>query len=194
MIRIIFSLCLLCALAGTATASSLNITTESGSERELQVANMIQKFEAEFDLSEWRFTNNIHIKSRAIPHSHPVLTLHTRHIKKPYALYSTYLHEQIHWYLDAHPAKETAAKADLALLLGEAKTGRPYGSRTVDATYMHVIVCFLEIDAMKKLFGTQKANELLNFWRNDHYTWVYDQLTDHWDEIEQIIIRHDLKI
>lgn len=39
----------------------------------------------------------------AIPYSHPVLTLHTRHLKDDLALLSTFVHEEYHWYETAHP-------------------------------------------------------------------------------------------
>jgi hypothetical protein len=42
------------------------------------------------------------IKERAIPHSHPVLTLNTRNLDSDDQLLSAFLHEQLHWYLDAH--------------------------------------------------------------------------------------------
>lgn len=43
------------------------------------------------------------IDANAIPSSHPVLTLHTRHLDSGDLLLATFLHEQLHWYLMSCP-------------------------------------------------------------------------------------------
>ncbi|WP_417457036.1 hypothetical protein [Kordiimonas sp.] len=178
----------------SATAAELLITTENNHEREYRTGAVIQEFTESHDVSKWMFTSKLHVDIRAIPHSHPVLTLHTRHLEKPYLLYSTFIHEQIHWHLDANHDADMAARADLAKLLGPAKVGYPYGSPDESATYLHVLVCYLEIDAMKQIFGNKKADELLNYWKTDHYTWVYEQVDTHADAIAEIIDRHGLRL
>jgi len=53
------------------------------------------------------------VEDSATPHSHPVLTIGTRPIvRTPFGVLTTYLHEQIHWYVADRPdatAAETKA-------------------------------------------------------------------------------------
>ena len=51
------------------------------------------------------------IDEHAIPHSDPVLTLHTRYLHDDDGLVSAFLHEQMHWYVDAHAEAVAAAWA-----------------------------------------------------------------------------------
>ncbi|WP_020399052.1 hypothetical protein [Kordiimonas gwangyangensis] len=194
MKRALISVAMMAAISFGAVATELEITTENNHEREIATGEAIQDFVDSHDVSSWMFTNRLHVDLRTIPHSHPVLTLHTRNLEYLPSLYSTYLHEQIHWHLTANRDATEAAKAEIAKLLGPAKTGFPYGSDDEDATYMHVIVCYLEIDAMRKIFGDDTAAEVLAYWQKDHYTWVYEQVAAHRDALGAIIDRHGLRI
>ncbi|MEO7000626.1 MAG: hypothetical protein ABI068_02350 [Ktedonobacterales bacterium] len=56
-----------------------------------QLLTLLQRY----DLSRWRFTSAIEIDQQTIPHSHPTLTLHARHLDDDGLLLATYLHEQV---------------------------------------------------------------------------------------------------
>jgi hypothetical protein len=51
---------------------------------------------ASYDLSRYTFTRAVVIDEKAIPHSHPMLTLQTRHLGSDDLLLSAYVHEQLH--------------------------------------------------------------------------------------------------
>jgi hypothetical protein len=55
------------------------------------------RFLDKYDLTPWLFTRAVVIDDDATPHSHPVLTLHTRHLRDDLLLLSTFIHEQSHW-------------------------------------------------------------------------------------------------
>jgi hypothetical protein len=42
----------------------------------------LERLLKQYDLSKWIFTRKVIIDQGEIPHSHPVLTLHTRHLGK----------------------------------------------------------------------------------------------------------------
>src|SRR5947209_14112195 len=59
---------------------------------------MLVDLRGRFDLSQFEYTRRIRIAPTEIPHSHPTLTLNTW-VQDDLGLLSTYLHEQMHWYV-----------------------------------------------------------------------------------------------
>lgn len=133
---------------------------------------------ASHDLQKWEFTYQVHIDKTTIPHSHPILTLHTRHGIKDQKdmLLSTYLHEQIHWFADENINNTNKAKAMLKQALPEVPVGFPKGTRDEYSTYLHLIVCYLEQQALRGYLRESRGRAVLKFWQNDHYNWVYKQV------------------
>src|SRR4030095_16195983 len=84
----------------------IEISLKNNSREESQTRDQLQRLLKTYDLSKWTFTKSILIDEKAIPHSHPILTLHTRHLKDDDLLLSTFVHEQLHWFL-AQKDKET---------------------------------------------------------------------------------------
>jgi hypothetical protein len=91
------------------------VTLAHGTEAEAQTRDQLQRLLKTYDLSSWTWTRKVLIDQDAIPHSHPVLTLHARHLKDDLALLSTFVHEEYHWYETAHPQETAAAIAELKL-------------------------------------------------------------------------------
>ena len=52
-------------------------------------------------------------------------------------------------------------------------TGRA-GARDEQSTYLHLVICDLELQAMSRLVGEEKAREVIQGW--EHYTWIYEQV------------------
>src|SRR5215471_17710038 len=95
---------------------TIEITLKTSSPRELQTKEQLQRLLKTYDLSKWVFTRSILIDEKAIPHSHPVLTLHTRHLKDDDLLLSTFVHEQLHWLLESRKADTDKAMNELRAL------------------------------------------------------------------------------
>ena len=74
------------------------ISLRHGTVAEQATQRQLEKLFDEYDLSPWLFTQAVVIDEDAVPHSHPVLTLHTRHLKDDLLLLSTFIHEQSHHY------------------------------------------------------------------------------------------------
>ena len=51
------------------------------------------------DLTRFEYTRHVRIVPASTTHSHPILTLGTRFAESEDHLLTTYLHEQMHWYL-----------------------------------------------------------------------------------------------
>lgn len=170
----------------------LTITLAHGSPAEAQTKAQLERLLVAYDLSQWFFTTSVVIDDRAIPHSHPVLTLHTRHGKDDDLLLATFLHEELHWYLTQHPAAVDSAISDLRTLFPAIPTGYPEGSDDARGNYVHQIVTWLELRTTAQVLGELRASQVMAFWATDHYTWIYGTLLSRGAEIGRVLRRHDL--
>lgn len=129
-----------------------------------------------WDLSRWLFTRTIRVEAEVIPNSHPVLTVNTRYLSNDTAQVATFLHEQIHWFFVQHRAATDSAIADLQNMYPDAPDGPPDGARDRYSTYLHLLVCLLEFDAVRDLFDEDVARRTLRGWR--HYSWIYREVLE----------------
>ena len=130
------------------------------------------------------------IQSRVIPHSHPVLTLNTRYLADDTAQVATFLHEQLHWFVAAREAAADSALAELRGLYPKAPDGPPTGARNQESTYLHLIVCLLEFEAVRELFGEPTARRTLASWQ--HYTWIYRKVLERPGPIRAVLRKYRL--
>jgi hypothetical protein len=172
--------------------TTLNITLKHGTRAEAQTREQLQRLVATYDVSPWIYTKSVVIDQRAIPFSHPVLTLHTRHAKDDELLLSTFVHEQLHWFLaDRRDATEQAI-GDLRKLFPSVPAGGTAGGRDEYSTYLHLLVCYLEQQADVQLLGELRAKRVMDFWASDHYTWVYQTVISRRLEIGEILRERNL--
>ena len=173
---------------------AIDIQLAHNSPAEQQTKAQLERLLKQYDTSRYTFTQTIVIDDSAIPHSDPVLTLHTRHLQQDDELLSTYVHEQLHWYLDSKKQQTNAAEKELRALYPNPPVGGKEGSRTMQSDYLHLIVCKLEWDADRQLLGDARAQVVMDFWAKDHYTWVYQTVLTDSDKIEAIIKHNNLDI
>ena len=162
--------------------------------KEQQTLVLLKVLRASHDLGKWEFTDKVHIDKTAIPHSHPILTLHTRHGQKSQKdmLLSTYLHEQTHCFADENIEKTNVAIAMLKQAFPKVPVGYPEGAKDEESSYLHLIVCYLEQQALREYLSETRVRAVFNFWQNDHYTWVYKQVELHQDLLSQIMAENGL--
>jgi len=177
-------------------SQAIEVTTENSEKDELATVELLQTLRKAHDTGKWEFTDKVHIKKKTIPHSHPILTLHTRHTSNAQKdlLLSTYLHEQIHWYLDKNQEKTDAAISELRTIFKNVPIGFPEGARDEYSTYLHLLVCYLEIEAISELLSKQRVQAVSSFWQQDHYTWIYRQVKNKKNEISKVIEKYGLNI
>ena len=179
-------------LAAPQPAPRLHIRTAHDSAPELATKAQLERLIGSYDLRRWTFTHEVVIDEKSIPHSHPVLTLHTRHLKQDDELLSTYLHEQLHWFLVRHPDETKGAEEDLRKLYPNVPAGYPEGANDTESTYLHLLVCRLEQQADRAVMGEQRTAEVMQFWAGDHYRWVYRTVLQDAAKIDAILERHSL--
>lgn len=148
--------------------------TQNEHPDELATIKMLEKLLADYDITKWIFTQEIIIDKDAIPHSHPVLTLHTRYLRDKsgeLGLLSTFIHEQIHWHLVEKDADTDAAIETLRKKYKNVPAGGSEGGRNEHSTYLHLIVCSLEYSGMEEMTSKTKAQEVME--GKTYYTWIY---------------------
>lgn len=190
--RTIVFLFLAFSLSLTAAAQKIEITLKNNTPSEAKTKAQLERLIAAHDLSKWTFTRKVEIDEKSIPHSHPVLTLSTRHLKDDELLLSTYVHEQIHWHL-VNLSKETdEAIKELRTLFPKVPVGAPDGARDENSTYLHLLVGYLEYRADRELMGEFKAKQVIQFWSTDHYNWVYRTILERTRDIGNVAFKYKL--
>lgn len=140
----------------------------------------------------WEFTDDILIDEGRISHSHPVLTIGTKSsgVRTDGGLLSVYLHEQIHWFLSRHPARLGRAISDLKARYPNIKVGtKEGGARDEKSTYLHLLVCLLEYDALVHLIGG-RAKHLVK--SKPYYEWIYQTVLSDYCTIKEVAVRNGL--
>jgi lysophospholipase L1-like esterase len=177
-----------------AELETISIGLAHGSEREIKTKAQLEHLLSFYNLRKYTFTYNVMIDERSIPHSHPVLTLHTRHLNSDDQLLSTYVHEQLHWYLDGHLPETLAAENNLRKLYPKVPVGYPDGADDEESTYLHLIVCYMEMEADRELIGAERTENVMKFWASDHYRWVYRTVLQDEARIGKVVAQEHLEL
>lgn len=165
------------------TPGNWNFILASDSQRERQTQAQLERVLARYDLSPWIRTRRVRIEEGAVPFSHPLLRINTRHLDNDDLLLATFIHEQIHWVvLEDQGALRTALEA-IERLIPSVPVGHPHGANDERSSYLHVLVNYLEWGALRSLLGDDRAEAVIAFWRTDHYTDIYALAQDHADAI-----------
>ena len=190
----IFPLTLIALFLGNVSyaQSNVDITLKQGSKQEEQTKAQLQRLFKTYDVAKWVFTKAVLIDEKSIPHSHPVLTLNTRHSRDDELLLSTFVHEQSHWFLTQNHKNTEEAKKELRVLFPKVPVSFPEGATDEDSTYLHLIVIYLEYRADRELLGELKARQVMDFWASDHYTWIYKTVLERTRDIGNIVFKHKL--
>ncbi len=192
---LIAMLCLIAFFAGAAaqepSGSDSNvfwIGLANGTEAEARMASELRALLRNYDLDPWILTRSVLIDARQIPHSHPILTIHTRDIGKELELLATFVHEELHWLEEGPWLREfRATMAELEEVFPEVPSSSEGGAIDAESTYRHLLVCDLEYQAMTALVGAAAAKRTLA--ATDHYQWIYDKVLND-ARVRDVVLRH----
>ena len=198
MIILAFSLALLVPSVTSAQHSGETnndvvwIGLANGLEAEAIMAAELRSLLRTHDVEPWILTRKVLIDKEQIPHSHPVLTIHTRHIGEELELLSTFVHEQLHWLEDEPWLGDfQAAMTDFEELFPSAPSSADGGARDNQSTYRHFLVCDMELQALTTLVGRTAARETLS--QTTHYEWIYDKVLND-PRIREVALRHRFNV
>ena len=168
-------------------------TDLSHAEREAQrIRDWLTALRKRHDLARFEYTRLVQIVPAGPTHSHPILTLGTRFAETEDLLLATYLHEQMHWYLWrlGGPDHDPVAPFfdELVRRYPKAPVRLPEGARSYEQTYVHLVVCWLEIAAVTEIIGRERAEALSDTqWG---YRWIYRTVLEDWDALGQLLLEH----
>lgn len=144
-----------------------------------------------YDLKPFLFTKKIHIQSYVVPHSHPVLTLNTRHAELPNQLLSTWLHEEYHWWLSLHAQETDAAVREFRKLYPKVPS---HVNGSTHSSYLHLAICYLEYQTLVHFLGESEARKIIHVIqeKDNIYPWIYTQVLKNDGKIHDVLSRHHL--
>ena len=145
-------------------------------------------------LARFEYTRYVRIVPASATFSHPILTLGTRFAESEDHLLATYLHEQMHWYLWrlGGPDHDPVAPFfdELVRRYPKAPTRLPDGARNYEQTYVHLVVCWLELKATSEFIGWDRAAALAE--TNYGYRWIYRTVVRDFEALGQLFERHGI--
>jgi hypothetical protein len=152
-------------------ADPVTIKASRNTPQEMQTVQLLGRLLAAYDLNRYTSTRKVIIDEHATDHAFPVLTLDTRFAKSSDDLLSSFLHEQFHWFLQAHSAQTEDAVKLLHQFYPRVPVGETEGARTVYSTYIDLLVCYLELQADRHLIGDARTVALVH--GKHRFTWIY---------------------
>jgi hypothetical protein len=173
-------------------ADAIDIQTSRHSARELQEKLELEQLLKKYDVSKYTFTRTVVIEERAMNHAFPVLTLNVHFLGSDDELLSSFLHEQLHWYLAQHRLAMEDAVRQLKSMYPRAPVGLPEGADTEYSTYGHLVDCYLEIQADRELIGRERTDRVIK--NKPWYTWIYKTILQDEDRIAALVKAERLEL
>jgi hypothetical protein len=133
------------------------------------------------------------------------LTLNTRYLNDDEKQLSIFLHEQAHWI---PVEKRKAAVEELQEMYpeipGVPKENQNYAGTTL-ATYNHLVVAWIELDAMTELVGEERARQIMRERVQElvekpygpaekSFVWYNNRVLEDAREIGQVLATHGLVV
>lgn len=167
---------LLVTISLTLNAQNIEISLKNRNEKELKAEAQLQRIIETYksDINTWIFTTKVEINENTIPFSHPVLTLNCNYLNDDLKQLSNFLHEQFHWLEEAKKELREKAISEFKEIFPDVPVKGKEGARNEYSTYLHLIVCDLEFQAMTEVVGEQMARHILSEWK--HYRWIYNKV------------------
>jgi len=171
---------------------AMNVTLANGTPAEGRMRDLLSELLLAHPLDGWIFTDRIRIAEGANPHSHPVLTMNTAHTADSRMALAEFLHEQLHWFEEAHVEQRDRFIEATGLRYPEVPAARPEGAGDETSTRLHLLVCHLEHQALASLIGAEAARATVQRLSAHHYSWVYRTILKDAASIDDLARRHGL--
>jgi len=159
----------------------------------IAVREMLIALSTKYALGPYEYCKEVCIAPGVLPYSHPVIRLNTALLTET-ALLATYIHEQMHWYVTWYSHKHTdqwrAMWAAIERRYPDPPIGRGEGADTLSSTHLHLIVNWLEIEALGSLIGAQAAKEHVATLH--YYRWIYASVLRDWQALGELYASHHL--
>ena len=153
----------------------------------IAVREMLIALRTKYDLGAYEYCKEVCIAPTMLPYSHPVIRLNTALFTET-ALLANFIHEQMHWYVTWYSHKHTdqwrAVWEALEQRYPDPPIGRGEGADTLASTHLHLIVNWLEIEALSSLIGAEAARaHVANL---HYYRWIYASVIRDWQALGEL--------
>jgi hypothetical protein len=101
-----------------------------------------------------------------------------------------YLHEQLHWYVTWYSHAEPRSWGALFRTLRENYPDVPPGAGDTFSAYLHLIVNWLEIDAVSRFMDRDRV--LVHVRELPFYRWMYRTVVADWEPLSALYVKHGL--
>jgi hypothetical protein len=159
----------------------------------IAVREMLIALRTKYALGPYEYCKEVSIAPGVLPYSHPVIRLNTALFTET-ALLANYIHEQMHWYVTWYSHKHIdqwrAVWAAIERRYPDPPIGRGEGADTLSSTHLHLIVNWLEIEALGSLIGAQAAKEHVATLH--YYRWIYASVLRDWQALGELYASHYL--
>jgi hypothetical protein len=190
MLRMLILVSLLVSAA--LATDPVDIQTASHNPREAQASAELKDILKKYDLSKYTFTRRVVFEQGAMNHAFPVLTMNVRFVGSEDEMLSTFVHEQLHWWLRDHPNEMQRAVRQLRGLYPRVPVGLPDAAETEYSTYGHLVDCYLEIQADRELIGEKRTSDVIA--HKPWYTWIYSTILHDESKIAAIVAAERLNV
>ena len=159
----------------------------------MAVREMLIALRTKYALGPYEYCKEVSIAPGLLPYSHPVIRLNTALLTET-ALLACYIHEQMHWYVTWYSHKHTdqwrVVWTALEQRYPDPPIGRGEGADTLASTHLHLIVNWLEIEALSCLIGAEAARaHVANL---HYYRWIYASVIRDWEALKGLYASHHL--
>ncbi len=172
--------------------SPLKVRLQNDSGPERYTACLLHRFTEQYDLAPWIYTHTLFVDENSHPHSHPVLTLNASKNDDEAMLLSLFIHEQLHWFEEKHAERRDRAIVETKSVFPCVPAHRPEGAGSETSTRLHLLVCYLELQAMTQLLGVADSLKVIGDLSRHHYCWVYRTVLDNPQPIRRILLDNGL--
>jgi hypothetical protein len=162
-----------------------------------RVRDMIVDLRSRFDLARFEYTKRIRIAPLEIPHSHPTLTLNTwvpderGPLSDGLHLLSSYLHEQMHWYVTWYSHARPICRGQLFRALRERYPRVPPDAAQDEySIYLHLVVNWLEIEVTARFMDRDRV--VAGVEARPFYRWIYRTVIEDWTPLADLYHHHGL--
>jgi hypothetical protein len=160
-------------------ANLIEIDLDPARQSAERVRDMLIALRHRFDLSSFEYCKQIRIAPTQIPFSHPHITL-SSFVFNDLGLAAMYLHEQMHWYATwfshAHPQQWREIFTRLRQRYPQVPAINAGGAQDEASTYLHLIVNWLELEAVSRFFPRDEVERHLH--AMPFYRWIYQTVID----------------
>lgn len=119
----------------------------------------------DYDIDDWIFTEEVKIVNGEDARSYPILQMNTNHLEDDEIQLSVFVHENAHIFV-ANDKKDEAENK----VIRELRSLYPNPPAPQQKNlYHHIMVVWIEYDALIELFGKEKASEIIDR-KIDYYT------------------------